>query len=153
MGSVRRGLAVGAQKHLRLRRGPDMIDGELSHFEILKEIGADGMGFVYRARDLRLHGSVAIKVLPSELRPSLPAGLDPIVARMLAREADERYGSRDELVENLHRLKLEPGRVAVERRTRLGQRWFEAEQLGDLKELALAEYRASRRRIRLRCEE
>ena len=45
------------------------------------------------------------------------------------------------------------GRVAVERRTLLSQRWIEPEHLADLKELALAEYRASRRRIRLRCEE
>jgi Transglutaminase-like superfamily len=45
------------------------------------------------------------------------------------------------------------GRVAVERRTLLAQRWIEPEQLADLKQLALAEYRASRRRIRLRCDE
>ncbi len=45
------------------------------------------------------------------------------------------------------------GRVAVERITRLDQPWLEVEQLDDLKEIALAEHRASRRRIRLRCEE
>ncbi len=45
------------------------------------------------------------------------------------------------------------GRLAVERRTRLERRWFEAAELKDLKELALAEHRAQRRRIRLHCED
>ena len=38
----------------------------LGAFEILAPIGAGGMGEVYRARDVRLHREVAIKVLPAE---------------------------------------------------------------------------------------
>ena len=37
----------------------------LGPYEILGQIGAGGMGEVYRARDARLHRDVAIKVLPS----------------------------------------------------------------------------------------
>jgi eukaryotic-like serine/threonine-protein kinase len=43
-----------------------MIGRELSHFRVLEQIGAGGMGVVYRGLDLRLNRPVAIKVLPQE---------------------------------------------------------------------------------------
>lgn len=45
------------------------------------------------------------------------------------------------------------GRFTVERRTEIRRRWIEVEDLGALKELALAEHHAATRRIRLRCGE
>ncbi|HEY7408474.1 MAG TPA: serine/threonine-protein kinase, partial [Gemmatimonadaceae bacterium] len=39
----------------------------LGPYEILRPIGAGGMGEVYRARHLKLHRDVAIKILPTEL--------------------------------------------------------------------------------------
>ena len=43
-----------------------MIGRVLGHYQIVQEIGAGGMGLVYKARDLHLDRFVAIKTLPSE---------------------------------------------------------------------------------------
>jgi len=58
------------------------LDGtRLGHYEILRSIGAGGMGDVYRARDPRLDREVAIKVLSAQL------AADPDALARFEREA------------------------------------------------------------------
>jgi len=58
-----------------------MIGRKVGHYQILAKLGEGGMGEVYRAEDMRLHRSVALKVLP----PGLP--LHPHSVKRFQKEA------------------------------------------------------------------
>ncbi len=59
----------------------DLIGRTLGHYRVVEQIGAGGMGVVYRAHDERLDRDVAVKVLPKEVAD------DPDRLRRFEREA------------------------------------------------------------------
>jgi eukaryotic-like serine/threonine-protein kinase len=72
---------VGEPQARRVYPSASVVGQTISHYRVTAELGAGGMGIIYRAEDLRLGRQVAIKFLPST------AAADPIVLERFRREA------------------------------------------------------------------
>ncbi len=66
---------------------------KLGPYEILSPLGAGGMGEVYRAKDMKLHREVAIKILPADVASS-PERLQGLVGLFSTQSYTSRLVSR-----------------------------------------------------------
>jgi serine/threonine protein kinase/TolB-like protein len=84
-----------------------LVGRQLAHYRILHELGAGGMGEVYRARDERLERDVAIKVLPAARLA------DPTARARLLREARAAAALNHPHICTIHEVGESGGRTYI----------------------------------------
>jgi serine/threonine protein kinase len=82
-----------------------VIGRRLSHYDVLADLGAGGMGVVYRAHDTRIDRDVAIKVLPTD-RP-----LTQTARRRFQREAMAASALNHPNIITIYEVQQNPKRI------------------------------------------
>ena len=59
-------LSLAAQMFAEREKKPNLAGKEISHFKIIKLLGAGGMGEVYLAEDTKLHRRIALKIVTAQ---------------------------------------------------------------------------------------
>lgn len=103
------------------------------------------IGGLPEPRDLEDVASLAVRPQRLEVRWQVPAPAEGCTS------ANEDVAITNELGELRQTVRVDAGQVVVERAIEVRARWVEGEALGRLRELALAERRTEKRRLRIAC--